>query len=86
MTELTEIVGAIINGNAVTNNREAILKAIDNNNTIGWLSREHMKFMSACDLGQNWDNMAKGPTLFKIDEDNRPYDLEGVLLSDENRP
>ena len=64
---MMEIVGAKI-GNTITNNRQIIIDAVDSNKKVQFLDRRHMEIMSACDLGENWDKMAKGETLFKIDD------------------
>lgn len=66
---MREIVGAMI-GTTITNNVKAIILAVEHvPKKVKFLDKEHMKFMSACDLGINWDNMANSPVLFVI-EDN----------------
>ena len=69
---MKEIVGAIINYNIVTNSLIEIVKAAKQGSHIKPLDRLHMKFMSGCDLGRNWDDMANGGTLFWINDDGKP--------------
>jgi len=69
---MQEIVGAVINGTTVTNDPSEIAKAIENNRCNRLLDRRSMQFMSACDLGRNWDNLANSPTLFRIDDNGDP--------------
>lgn len=67
MDRTAYIVGARI-GSLITNNIEVIKDALMKNKRIRWLDRCSMEVMSACDLGYNWDCMAKGKILFKVDE------------------
>ncbi|MCK5385787.1 MAG: hypothetical protein KAJ39_01290 [Gammaproteobacteria bacterium] len=68
---MIEIVGAIINNNVVTNSLRDIVIASKEGRIVEPLTRERMKFMSACDLGKNWDNMANGDTLFYQDNEGQ---------------
>lgn len=71
-----EIVGAKI-GKIITNDREVIIEALANHRRdFTPLTRIHMKFMAACDLGDNWTRMANGPTLWRQDEDGNLIDNE----------
>ncbi len=65
---MKEIVGARI-GNIITNNRQTIIDAVNLNQKVQFLDRRHMELMSACDLGKNWDEMARSKTLFRIDDE-----------------
>jgi len=69
---MQEIVGAVINGSTVTNDVVQIAKAIKNDRCNKLLDRKSMQFMSACDLGRNWDILASSPTLFIIDDNGNP--------------
>jgi len=75
-TKLNEIVGAFINRKTITNKTSDIAAALDMGMDIEWLSRARMEFMANCDLGQRWDAMAAGPTLFCI-VDGKLCDAEG---------
>ena len=73
-----EIVGAKIGG-IITNDREMIIDALKSHRRDFMpLTRIHMKFMAACDLGDNWRRMANGPTLWRQDEDGHPIDDEAA--------
>lgn len=65
-----EIVGAQI-GTLLTTDPKRIAYAIEEGKITDWLDRPRMEFMSACDLGKNWDDLAKAPTLFLLDENNK---------------
>lgn len=65
---MRKIVGANING-TITNSAKAIVVAVEHNIPIEFLDQQHMKLMSACDLGRNWDKMAESPVLFVINDD-----------------
>jgi len=69
---MKEIVGCRI-GNIITNNREIIINAVEQNAVTEYLDRQRMQFMAVMDLGRNWELMANGPTLFCIDNDGNPY-------------
>lgn len=66
---MNEIVAIIIDENIITNRWDIILEAVACNKHIRPLNRVHMQFMANADLGQNWTNLASGPTLFLINED-----------------
>ena len=68
---MVEIVGAKI-GTIITNKKDEIYKAIQNNTITEFLDRTRMQFMAACDFGLNWVKMANGPTLFIIDDNSNP--------------
>lgn len=70
---MREIVAAMINGKTITNAPSSIADAIKDDLPVQFLERQHMEFMSACDLGAQWDNLAKGRTLFWMDENGKPY-------------
>jgi hypothetical protein len=67
-----EIVGAKINDRIITNNLPKIVEASKTGMLHEVYDRKQMQFMSACDLGRNWDLMANGPTLFLIGADGKP--------------
>ena len=62
-----EIVGAQI-GTMITNRMLDIVSAIKLGKDIILLTRREMQFMSACDLGVSWKEMAETKTLFKFNE------------------
>lgn len=68
---MKEIVGAMV-GTIITNNFANIRDAYLSGRQVQLLDRKHMQLMAACDLGQNWEKMAAGPTLFVIDDDGNP--------------
>lgn len=68
-----DIVGSLINGQHITNSKEALIAALENDIPVRLLDRAEMQFMAACDLGPNWEGMATGPTLLKLDEEGNPY-------------
>ena len=70
---MVEVVGAVINGGTVTNDRAAIYQAVHDGRVNKWLDRRHMQFMAACDLGPNWQKLADSPTLFKLDDNGKPF-------------
>jgi hypothetical protein len=72
---MNEIVGAKV-GTMITNIRANIIQGIEDKLPIQWLSRAHMRMMSECDLGLNWDKMANGPTLFLLDENGKPEQVK----------
>ena len=69
---MREIVGARINRGTITNNLPKIIDAAKTGHLVDVYDRKQMQFMSDCDLGRNWDAMAKGPTLFLIGDDGKP--------------
>ena len=69
---MREIVGAKINGGTITNSLPKIVEAAKAWRLDDVFDRKQMQFMSDCDLGRNWDAMAKGPTLFLIGDDGKP--------------
>lgn len=64
---MKEIVAAQI-GTLVTNNPRTILEATEKNTISEFLDRKRMEFMAAMDLGERWQKLADGPTLFCMDE------------------
>lgn len=66
MSSIKEIVAAEINGSIITNNFVDIVEAAKQNRVCQYLDRKHMQFMDACDLGSNWENLAKSKTLFYV--------------------
>lgn len=73
----TEIVGAVISGNIFTNDPVKIRGAAISGTITRFLPRDEMLFMSSFDLGMNWDNMARGKTLFILDNQGKPQFVEG---------
>lgn len=69
---MREVVGAQI-GNLITNNRQLIVDAYNSGDPVKLLFRGEMKFMADMDLGKHWENMASGPTLFRLDKDGAPH-------------
>ena len=68
---MKEIVGAMV-GTIITNDRRIIYEAVKQGTVKQFLDRKHMQFMAAMDLGQSWEEMANGPTLFCVDDDGNP--------------
>jgi|APSaa5957512622_1039677.scaffolds.fasta_scaffold13498_9 hypothetical protein len=66
---MREIVGAKI-GSIITNIPSKIFDAVEKGRIRKFLSKKEMQFMSNCDLGKKWDDMAKSPVLFVIDDEN----------------
>ena len=66
LSEVREIVAAKINGSRITNNMKDIIDAAKTGRVNEIFCRKQMKFMSGCDLGVNWDKLAKGETLFYL--------------------
>lgn len=71
LTPGTEIVAAMID-TMITNDRIEIARKIQDGKDVILLTRLEMKFMAAADLGENWRNLAEGPTLIKISEEAKP--------------
>jgi len=69
---MKEIVGAKI-GSIITNNRETIKYHFNQGTSMEWLDRHRMELMVNMDLGINWVSMAKGPTLFCLDDEGKPH-------------
>jgi hypothetical protein len=76
---MREIVGANINGGTITNRLENIVAAAKAGRLGEVYDRKRVQFMSDCDLGRNWDAMAKGPTLFLIDDAGKPQWSNAVV-------
>jgi hypothetical protein len=56
-------------GNLVTNRRSDIIAALESGRKdIKWLDRRRMQLMASADLGERWENLAKSPTLFVLDD------------------
>ena len=66
---MREIVGAMI-GTQITNIPKLIFEAVEKGTVKKFVSKREMAFMSSCDLGKNWDDMAKSPVLFVIDDES----------------
>lgn len=75
---MKEIVGAQIGG-LITSNPLLIAQGLARDTIKQFLTRQHMEFMSSADLGKNWDDMAKAPALFVMDDD-------GNITLPENSP
>jgi hypothetical protein len=56
---------AILFNGIITNNKETIKYVIINNLPCRPLNRAILKFMAACDLGENWEKLAKSSTVLK---------------------
>lgn len=69
-----EIVAALINNKTITNSSVTIKEALELDLEIEFLSRQHMRFMAACDLGIRWEALAKSRTLFLFDQDGKPQE------------
>ena len=70
---MRDIVGGIIEGKTVTNNLSALKMAVSSGLNIRWLDKKHMQLMASFDLGANWEKMAKGVVIFRIDEKGQLY-------------
>jgi hypothetical protein len=66
-----EIVAAKI-GDMITTNRRHIISALELNQDIQFLDRLHMEFMASLDLGPKWGELAKAPTIFRLDKNGKP--------------
>lgn len=44
------------------------------------IRRAHIKMMVICDMGKRWEDLYKEPTLFRLDENDHPYALEGDVM------
>jgi len=64
---MDEIVAAKI-GAIITNSPKQIAQAVLYDREIHWLTRQHMAFMAAMDLGIKWEKLADSRTLFIIDD------------------
>jgi len=58
-----DVVALIIDG-LITNNENDLIECADNTK-IGVVTRKIAKFMSDCDLGYKWEQLAKAKTMFK---------------------
>ena len=67
-----EIVAAKI-GNTITNSIPVIKASLLLGKDVQWLTRQHMKLMASFDLGARWEHLAKGRTLFEVEEDDYSY-------------
>ena len=67
---MREIVAAKI-GSKITNDLEKIINAARANRLSELYDRSQMRFMSACDVGENWTKLAEGPTIFFLDAGNK---------------
>lgn len=72
---MKEIVGAKIN-DTITNDRQIISAAVKADWAVLWLNRKEMQFMAVFDLGERWETLAKGPTLFLLDEKGKPHETK----------
>jgi hypothetical protein len=61
-----EVVGCRF-GDTITNSPSEIVRRLERGDVPEPLTRERMQLMASFDLGQNWVNMASGPTLFLWD-------------------
>lgn len=60
---------AIRCGTLITNNPVVVNELILSGQRFQPLSRTHMKWMDAFDLGPRWRRLANGPTLFELDDE-----------------
>ena len=72
---MQEIVAAKI-GTVITNVPAHIVAALEMNQDVEFLCRQHMQFMAAFDLGQRWNNLARSRTLFVLDDDGNLQEAE----------
>ena len=63
---MKEIIGAMI-GTTITHDRAAIATAIEAGTVRGYVDREWMQFLAACDVGERWRRVSEWPTLFCVD-------------------
>lgn len=68
-----EVVAFIYNGSQVDASPHRLLT--ERTRVTAWITRTEAQMMSACDLGTNWDNLVKCPTLVKV--------IAGELIFDE---
>lgn len=66
---MREIVAAKI-GTTITNDITRVIVAIQDKKISELYDRAQMEFMASCDLGENWNQLARGKTLFLIDSNN----------------
>lgn len=71
---IREIV-AIRSGSRITNNISEIISACHSSEPFDLLDRTHMKFMAALDLGERWEKLASGKTLFLLDTETGKLSL-----------
>ena len=83
-----EVVAARIN-NKITNDMGYIAYAIGDGHKVGMVTRFEAKFMAACDLGGNWDKLAKAPVICYYDNKEQKFltrsEYEELQKSDEGR-
>lgn len=74
---MREIVAAKINGRTITNNMRDIITAAKNNTLNSVFDRDQMRFMAACDLGKNWQDLSEGKALFYMVDDKPQFNKPG---------
>lgn len=60
-----KVVAWLIDG-VISNNLQELKRAVDLNKHFELICDKRAKFMAACDLGQNWENLAKAPVIFNL--------------------
>lgn len=66
-----DIIGVIVNGNLVTNDRAIIQQALESDAYVEFLDRKRCAFMASCDLGRVWTNLSSAPTIFYWDAEKK---------------
>jgi hypothetical protein len=62
---MREIVAAKI-GSTITNDKAIVAQALDDGKSVEFLDLQHMRLMSSCDVGRNWDLLAQGKVWFRL--------------------
>lgn len=69
---MNEIVAGLIDGHILTNSVHKLRLAAEAHRRIEWQTRQKMQFMADCDLGERWDALASGKTLFCLTDEGAP--------------
>ena len=69
--EMREIVGILINGTIYTG-KEAIARVKYTGDFDDVVCRARLKMMASMDLGHQWEELLRQPTLFYLDEKGKP--------------
>lgn len=65
----SEVVAAMIDS-IITTDKALIYISLLLKKNVYFITRPHMQFMAACDLGPIWDKLANAPTLFDLEKNN----------------
>ena len=76
---MREIVAAKI-GDIITTDPLHIKSAYELDIPVELICRKRLAFMAAMDLGKKWQDLAKAPTLFIVDDQGLPQFIEGGVL------